>query len=649
MTAGRRALVLVLVLAGVLSGPASAFGKTPQPAPWDPTRGLLISGATVVTMDAAHDVIQHGSVLVRDGLIVAVWGGPKPPAGVSVGDATVVEAGPQELLFPGLIDIHDHPSFDAQPTWLPPSSHALPSVGKSGTDPYDNRYEWGATGSPTTPPEQLRLIVNPSEVLTDSLGLDLGREVNRYAQTAALLGGETMLEEGDGDVIRSVEHTGFPGPSRIAPSRVPSIATLSQSDLTSLLAAMQGGDVDAWILHLAEGVRDGDRRPGDPFSSRAEFTTLKADGLLTDETVIVHGTALERSDFAEMRAAPSPRTNGTGDDLGAKLVWSPLSNLLLYGRTTNVYDALAEGVLISLGTDWSPSGSRTLLDELDVADVALRDERILGGSRDEVPTLALAGKNGVARQEAAMALDRALADMVTRNPALALRMYDRVGSIEAGKVADFVLVHRPARPRPHGTEPSVYRDLIDATAGDVELVLLGGEPRAGDVDVMSALKPGDEETVACACGFAKAVDVTSMVDLPTSAETLAQTESVLQAGLTALGGDHPPDGGGPGPLTNTYSYLQHRVAGGLYAGLPPSVFTFLLGSIVGTLSDGSVNLEAMALDPLFEQDDQLLAALLHGDVDQSTGLLAVASPPYRLYPANLNFAGPGGNPLASLP
>jgi imidazolonepropionase-like amidohydrolase len=62
-------------------------------------------------MDDAHDVIPHGACFVRDGRIVAVWG-PKPPQGVSVGGASIVDAGPQELLFPGLIDLHDHPSFD---------------------------------------------------------------------------------------------------------------------------------------------------------------------------------------------------------------------------------------------------------------------------------------------------------------------------------------------------------------------------------------------------------------------------------------------------------------------------------------------------------------------------------------------------------
>ena len=131
---------------------------------------------------------------------------------------------------------------------------------------------------------------------------------------------------------------------------------------------MADGQVDAWMVHLAEGVRTGTGGRADPVSSRAEFATLSAKGLLTDMTVIIHGTGLERSDFAAMRAAPTIRTDGVGDGRGAKLVWSPLSNLLLYGETTDVYDAIAEEVLVSLGTDWTPSGSRTLLQELKIAD-----------------------------------------------------------------------------------------------------------------------------------------------------------------------------------------------------------------------------------------------------------------------------------------
>ena len=49
------------------------------------------------------------------------------------------------------------------------------------------------------------------------------------------------------------------------------------------------------------------------------------------------------------------------------MVWSPLSNLLLYGGTTNIEAAKSAGVPVSLGSDWSPTGSKNLLNELKVA------------------------------------------------------------------------------------------------------------------------------------------------------------------------------------------------------------------------------------------------------------------------------------------
>lgn len=53
------------------------------------------------------------------------------------------------------------------------------------------------------------------------------------------------------------------------------------------------------------------------------------------------------------------------------------------------------------------------------------------------------------------------------------------------------------------------------------------------------------------------------------------------------------------------------------------------------------------LGPLLEKDDDFLAHLLHGDIDETTGLLADPTPPYMLYPADLNWIGPLGNPFLS--
>ena len=272
---------------------------------------------------------------------------------------------------------------------------------------------------------------------------------------------------------------------------------------------MAAGLVDAWLVHLAEGVRDADRRAGDVSSSRAEFTELKARNLLTDATVILHGVGLEPEDFVEMAHAPPARADGAGDGRGAKLVWSPLSNLLLYGKTAAVYDALAAGVLVSLGTDWTPSGSPNLLTELKVADRALRDVLLLGGRRDIVPSLAVSGAKDAGANE--RALDQLLVEMVTINPAMAVRWDDQVGSIEAGKVADILVIDAKPLPEIHRVFPqSPYRRLIDATERDVSLVMVGGFAQAGDVAVMSALKPGDFEVVAGGAGcFEKAIDVTA--------------------------------------------------------------------------------------------------------------------------------------------
>src|SRR5262249_1897103 len=149
------------------------------------------------------DVVRDGRVLVRDGRIAAVWGGPYVPHGVTVGDASVVHEGPNDLLLPSFVDLHDHPFFDAVDTWLRPSSHEIPAVGKKGPMPYDNRYEWGAAGSATAPPEQVRLVANPATVLETGLGLD--PELNKYTQVAALLGGETAVMGGEGTLIRGVD------------------------------------------------------------------------------------------------------------------------------------------------------------------------------------------------------------------------------------------------------------------------------------------------------------------------------------------------------------------------------------------------------------------------------------------------------------
>jgi cytosine/adenosine deaminase-related metal-dependent hydrolase len=621
---------------GAASSPARSIGLSGSETAglWGASKGILIDGATVVTMNDSHKVIEGAKVLVRYGKIVAIWTGRTPPAGVVIGQASVIEAGPEDLLFPGLINLHNHPSFNELHTWPPPSSHAIPSAGKSGTDPYSNRYQWGGGGAKNPPKSLQRLIQNPSEVLTANWGLHLFGEIVKYSEVAALLGGETSIQgvsdgnEFDKILVRNVGSANAFGGK--AASWVPSVESLiSGTKDDDVRQAMHDGDIDAWLVHLAEGVDQ---------SSHEEFQTLKDNDLLTDMTVVIHGIALNGADFAAMRAAPSNRPGGVGDGRGAKLVWSPLSNLLLYGATANFYKAYKAGVLVSLGTDWSPSGSRTLLQELKIADVALRDPRILGDSRELVPAFSLQGRTGLQKLLAERALDRALVDMVTRNPALTLRWYDSVGSVEVGKAADLLLIHRPSADQP-GDSPSVYRELIDATEADVSLVLVGGEPLAGDVTVMHALKGRDTEIVTSPLGgFDKAVDATKP-SVVAGDQTVASIAAQLEVALSALGGEK--DGAG----NQTYSFLKANLLNGFYEAKTNERFEDFLATKVGRRRDGSLNIESIQLAPLLTVDNDFLSHILRAEVDEN-GLIADPTPPFTLYAANFNQVTPQGNPFA---
>jgi len=497
-------------------------------------------------------------------------------------------------------------------------------------------------------PELLRLVDTPKRLLNSPIGLNLYPELGKYAEVKAMLGGETSDEGGPSDpttnniLIRNVESPNF-GRDRIEAS-VLSIDGLGGDELNDLVARMQDAQIDAWIVHLAEGVRDNQRRAGDTFSSRAEFATLTSKGLLTDMTVIIHGNGLEADDFAAMRAAPSIRHNGTGDGLGAKLVWSPLSNLLLYGQTALVYQALQAGIVVSLGTDWSPSGSRNLLDELKVADITLRDSRLLGADRDLIPSLSITGKAGNAREEAEIALDKLLVEMVTANPAKTLRWTQEVGSIESNKFADLVLITRPAHPSRPDLPNSPYRNLIDATEEDVRLVLVNGEPLSGDIALMAALKPDDYEVVTSSSGcFQKAIDVTNPA-IPQGTETFADIQTVLRDALTAMGGDNPPPEGGPADDSNTYSYLKAHIPG--VSALTDAQFRLVLTSYFGLAPNGRLNMEGVQLSPVLVEDDDFYFHLLAGEVF-ANGLIADATPPFGLYLANFNHIQLLGNPFTA--
>src|SRR5262249_6950085 len=249
----REFLTILCICAGI-----AVLGLPCRAQSFDPARGVLLRG-TVVTMDSAGTIFK-GGVLVRSGLIVATWKGPKVPDGIVVNDAVTVDLGQNALIFPGLINLHDHPTFDILPTWPTPSSHAQPALGRPrGNEPYANRYQWNAMGVLDFPSaEYLRLVENPSGLLNLNIGLGKSSEVVKFSEIRALLGGETASQGSPKDpatnniLIRNVGQLTFGRnqiESRIDPIFRFGVGFKDSVLLADLVARMANGSVDAWIVH----------------------------------------------------------------------------------------------------------------------------------------------------------------------------------------------------------------------------------------------------------------------------------------------------------------------------------------------------------------------------------------------------------------
>jgi cytosine/adenosine deaminase-related metal-dependent hydrolase len=414
---------------------------------------------TIVTPDT---VIADGWILVRDGRIRSA-SATKPAAP----DAIELDTG--GMIFPGLIDLHNHVSYNVFPRWDPPHAFA-------------NRYEWRAD------PEHMRLVNDPYDQLIKA---GFFCDMNTYGELRALLGGTTAIlttapEGCIAGLVRNLDfHSGFYGPfesdRQHIRNAIEARPATNPATLTSIRSFLQDSRSEAFLVHLAEGA--------DPLSLE-EFSFVQTQGLLTAKTVIIHGVALGPADFRVMHA------------MGASLVWSPRSNLMLYGQTADIAAACDAGVPIALGPDWAITGSSNLLDELHYAAQWNADH--------------LAGR----------LTEEQLVAMVTTIPAQLAGIDDEVGAIRAGLQADLLVIV--------GDRQSPYRALIQAQASDVQLVLIGGQPLLGTPDLMRSYWDRGELSEFMVDDKPKAIK------LPHSAASLGDLRSRLHTALGAHGTELAP-------------------------------------------------------------------------------------------------------------
>ncbi len=457
-----------------------AFNSFAQPSQ------VLLRGS-IVTMEEENAVISNGSLLVENGLIVDIKAGN---AAGQYPEATIVDA--QGLIFPGLINIHDHNQFSPL---LPLEINGL----------YDNRYQWQPDGNGVdltpilgfNPPLAFnqgsspfnRDGFYPRHLINDqTLG---GRwiEAAKWGEIQALAGGATTTEgsipgPGITDILlRNAEHLNF-GEDRICRSTDNVASAAFESFAAGVVAAAENGEIDACLLHLSEGV---------DAVSLGELDVLEELGMLQEWTVVVHGTPYGPDELERLA------------DAGADLVWSPTSNLRLYGQDARADLALQMGINVSLGTDWRLSGDHNLLQALKVAwQLNQERHRVRKSFSPEYVKFS----------------EHELVEMVTTSPAASLGWEERTGMLREGLAADILVI---ALPGGHFDDP--YKALIDASEADVRLVMVGGDALYGDLDVMTQLKSGDFEVIS-GPGFEKAIDTTKS-GVNKGWQTFADIESSL--------------------------------------------------------------------------------------------------------------------------
>ncbi len=362
----------------------------------------------VVTFNESSEIIDDGVLYIRKDRIIAVTPyKDAAPEGFIKSEA--IQCG--GTIYPGMIELHNHLSYNIIPLWDVPKA-------------YGHRGQWGSGDL------YRKMITGPLNVLGHIDGylqaivrfvecrLLFSGVTTSQGITLASHGGITKLYKG---IIRNVEQTG----DKDLPSADTKIADID--DAKKLLGHLERSS--CYLLHLAEGTQE---------KANKHFRALQLPNsisyAITDSLVGIHSVGLFSDDFRIL-----------GQQKGG-MVWSPMSNLLLYGVTADIAAARQHGVLIGLGSDWTPSGSKNLLEELKVAKL-------------------------VSDQKGGVFKDEELCRMTNTNAARMLKWQDHLGTLAARKKADFLVLS--------GKGDEEYTRLVEARESGVTWTVIDGVPRCG--------------------------------------------------------------------------------------------------------------------------------------------------------------------------
>ncbi len=459
-----------------------------------------------VTVKAGQIWHDYGTLYIKDGLIYAIETNDTPlteeMAPVRDQCSLSVRLPDDDIIYPGLIDLHSHYQYNMFPIWKRPQKTA-----------WDNRFEWRRHHAyhEAIPALEKKVRENWDRMLPSGKNI-MGDFLLFLSELQAVAGGTTVLQApsamsreqpsmpycysfakdarshllirstgnasdlgisaGADDEILSIIDFFTPGPIEKTVNVTPHISTKDWQtqddakylDFLSRLRKAPENDT-AYLVHVAEG-RCGNLRPDgldmDAYTSK-EFEQLKSDmekllaesGNKLPENLhlgIIHGCGI---DLTRKEHYDFLKSSGIG------LIWSPVSNLLLYDDTPAFYENITDGeITLSIGSDWSPSGSKYVWDEAKFAYKYLES------------------------RNPSMHIMSDVFKMMTTNPARILGS-DKIGCIRPGAFADFFILGRPKLNYAGGylqrnASESCLTPLFRGTDAQTRLVIVGGQAVYGD-------------------------------------------------------------------------------------------------------------------------------------------------------------------------
>jgi 5-methylthioadenosine/S-adenosylhomocysteine deaminase len=409
-----------------------------QRAPVD----LVVTGGTVVTVNAAREILTPGAVAIRGSDIAAVG----TPADIRrrFGTARVIDAS-GAVVMPGLINTHTHAPMVmyrgladdlALMEWL--ERYIFPAEAKTVAPAFVRV---------ATRLAALEMIRSGTTTYADMYYFE--EEIARATRDAGIRGvlGQTII--------------GFPAPDAKTPAEAlartrdfiaawktdplitPAVAPhsmylLDEAQLLACrdLAIEQGVPL---LLHLAETEEETKTARDRYQASPTAF--LERIGFWAPVTVAAHGVWLTDDDVAVIARR------------GVGISHNPESNMKLASGTAPVTKYLAAQVPVGLGTDGAASNN-----DLDMFE-AMRQAALLHKLATGDPRAAPAA---------------AVLEMATRGGARVLGMEKQIGSLEPGKRADLIVVGM-RRPRQTPLYDPVSHLVYVTRGDDVETVIVHGK------------------------------------------------------------------------------------------------------------------------------------------------------------------------------